>query len=382
MTALAKYARLEAPGRFFDGISSRPLEVMVSFGARSLVIMGFDGVAVAHWPLATLKAMSDRGDRAVQLAPDLQSDERLVIEEPEMIRAIEAVCPGLRRKPADRRGISRAVLWGGGALAAVLLLVFVILPGLASQLAVLIPPERERQLGDTLVLQVRDLLSLGEGEHDFCTEPAGLAALAAMVARLEAAAPALPADLEVIVLDHPLTNAFAAPGGRIVIFRGLIDDAETPEEVAGVLAHEIGHVLYRDPTVGVLRSAGTAGVFGLLVGDVFGAAIVVAGSEALLNARYQREAEARADATALAILREAGLPATPLSAFFRRLSQRYGKSNAMLGYFASHPALGDRAEAAEQGDSLDGSAFDPVLDDAGWIALGQICSRTAETPPE
>lgn len=375
MTALARYARLEAPARFFDGLSSRPQEVMLSFGERSLVIMGFDGVAVAHWPLATLKAASEAGDHALQLVPDLGSDERLVIEDPEMIQAIEAVCPALRKRPADRRGISRALFWGVGALGAVVLLVFVVIPGLAGQLAVLIPPERERQLGDAVAGQIRELLSLGSEEVAFCQAPEGLAALDAMATRLVAASPELPTGIRVSVIDHGLTNAFAAPGGRIVIFRGLIEDAETPEEVAGVLAHEIGHVIHRDPTVTVLRTAGTAGILGLMVGDVFGAAVVVAGSEALLNASYQRDLEARADQVAIDILAKAGLPATPLGDFFRRLAERHGADHGALGYLASHPALGSRAEAATAGDSLAGATFEPVLDDAGWLALGQICDQ-------
>ncbi len=374
MTALAEYARLEAPARYFDGVSGRPVEVMVSFGERSLVIMGFDGQAVAHWPLATLKAMSEPGEPTLRLAPDLDSDERLAIADAEMARAIEAVSPGLRKRPGDRRGIGRALAWSGAAIGAVLLLVFVILPGLAGQLPTLIPPERERQLGDALVMQMRDLLSLGEREVQFCQEREGIAALERMAARLDGAVD-LPTGLRVSVIDHPMVNALAAPGGRVLLFRGLIEDAASPEEVAGVLAHEMGHVLHRDPTVGVLRSAGTAGILGLMVGDVFGAAIVVAGSEALLNASYQREVEARADRTAVAILRDAGLPATPFAGFFRRLAERYGASQGVLDYLASHPALDSRAEAAAAGDTLGGGAFEPALDDAGWLALREICAE-------
>ncbi len=379
MTALKQYARLEAAARYFDGQSGRPLDVLVSFGERSLVIIGFDDAAKGHWPLATLKAVSDRGDPTIQLVPDLQSDERLVIQDAEMIRAIERVCPGLRKKPADKKGIRRAVFWSGAAIGAVLLLVFVILPALAGRLAPFIPPEKERALGDALVLQIRDLLSLGGSEIGFCNAPDGQAALSEMTARLNGAAD-LPAELGVAVMDHSMINALAAPGGRVVLFRGLIEDAESPEEVAGVLAHEMGHVLHRDPTVGVLRSAGTAGILGMMVGDVFGATIIVAGSEVLLNARYQRDVEARADRAAVEILERAGLPSTPFAAFFRRLADRFGGSQGLLDYLSSHPALGERAEAAAAADQIGTAAFEPVLDDAQWLALREICAETSERP--
>ena len=65
-----------------------------------------------------------------------------------------------------------------------------------------------------------------------------------MVARLDADA-RLPYPLRVSVLDHGMANALAVPGGRILIFRGLLEAADNPEEVAGVLAHEIGHVAAR-----------------------------------------------------------------------------------------------------------------------------------------
>ena len=67
MTALAQYAKLEAEARYFDGESAQPLEVVLSFGKRSLVIIGDNEVPIAHWPLASLRAVGQRKDKAVQL---------------------------------------------------------------------------------------------------------------------------------------------------------------------------------------------------------------------------------------------------------------------------------------------------------------------------
>jgi len=379
MTALAQYARLEAPARYFDGRSAAPRAVVVSFGDRSLVIMDYEGVALAHWPLARLRSVAPPGALVTQLAPDADSAERLVLEEPEMIAAIEAVSPALHRREADRRGTGRALIWGVGAIAAVVVMVVAILPALAGQLAVMIPPERERRIGDAVAEQVRQMVGIGaESAPGYCRAPAGVAALDRMTARLEEVAPA-PYPLRVSVIDHPMVNALAAPGGRILIFRGLIEGADSPEEVAGVLAHEIGHVLTRDPTVGVLRAAGTAGILGLLVGDVFGASIMVAASETVLNASYQRDVEARADRAAYRILSDAGLPTEPLAGFFARLAERYGEARGVLRYISSHPALGDRAAEAAEAGAVTGT-FRPVLDDQQWVALRGICRETAESP--
>ncbi len=373
MTALAKYAKLEAEARYFDGASAQPRNVVLCFGERSLVIMEFNEVVLAHWPLASLRAVGLRRDSAVQLVPQRDSDERLVLSDRQMLDAIGEVCPDLYRRPVDRKGVRRAVLWAGGAVASLALIVFVLVPALAGQLALLIPPERERQLGDAVVDQLQTLLSLGGGGRPvICDTPSGVEALERMAARLNAD-PRLPYPLRVGVLDHGMLNAIALPGGRILIFRGLLEAAGNPEEVAGVLAHEIGHVVYRDPTREALRAAGTAGILGLLLGDVFGASIVVVATDAVVNANYRRDAETRADETAYSLLAEAGLPSRPFADFFDKMRKKYGDTEGILKLIAGHPGLEGRAQRAAAADRIGEGTYEPVLSDQDWVALRGIC---------
>ena len=145
MTALAKYAKLEAEARYFDGESASPINVVLCFGERSLVIMGFNDVAIAHWPLASLRAIGLRKDSPAQLVPHRGSNERLVLADRQMLNAIGKVCPDLYHREVDGGGVRRAALWAGGAVASLALIVFVLVPALAGQLAQLIPPEREQQ---------------------------------------------------------------------------------------------------------------------------------------------------------------------------------------------------------------------------------------------
>ena len=376
MTALERYAKLEAEARYFDGQSAEPRPVIVSFGERSLVVMGFDETVLAHWPLASLRALGRKGDSAAQLVPHRDSDERLVITDREMLDAIAQVCPDLYHKPVDRRRVRHAFAWAGGAVAALALMILVLIPTLAGQLALLIPPEREQQLGDAVVEQLKGMLSyIGKGERPaICDSPSGVAALETMTDRL-ANDLGLPYPLRVAVLDHGMVNAVALPGGRILLFRGLIEEASAPEEVAGVLAHEIGHVIHRDPTRMALRAAGTAGIIGLVLGDVFGASIVVVATDAVLNASYAREAEAKADEAAHELLAEAGLPTKPFARFFEKMRQKHGESEGVFKLLSSHPGLGERAERAAEADEIGDGPFEPVLDDQQWVALRGICQN-------
>lgn len=376
-TALAGYEKLEAVARYFDGRSAQPVEVVLSFGGRSLVIVGLDDRAIAHWPLATLRSLGEPAETLLQLVPDASSDERIVLEEPEMIGAIRDTCPDLYRRQVDKPGLRRAALWSAGAIGAVVLILLVLIPTLADRLAEYIPPEREQALGDAVAEQLGNLLvHQSAGRPRLCAEAGGTKALDLMTRRVAAKAD-LPYPLRVNVLNSRLVNAVTLPGGRILIFRGLIDEATSPEEVAGVLAHEIGHVVNHDPTRGVLRAAGTAGIMGLLLGDVFGATVLAAASDAVLNASHQREAETLADEYAYFLLGESGLPATPLADFFDRLREEHGDTDGPLKYLASHPALTGRMQRAIEADRIGNGTFVPVLLDRDWLALGNICDVDA-----
>lgn len=370
MTAPIKYDLLEAPGRYFDGRTAAARDVVVKFGDSSLILMTHDDMPIAHWSLSGLRDLG-AGAGALSLTPDYESDERLVLEAGDMVTAIRRVCPALgQRRPVSRSRWRRAVFWMAAALGSVYLIVFHIAPALSDRMAALIPPEAEIAMGEEMATQFATFLS--KGEPRFCSGGAGGRALAKLTARLEGGAGAyLP--LTVRVLDNPVVNAFALPGGQIVIFRGLLRDSDSPEALAGVLAHEIGHVVARDPTRLTLRSAGTAGVIGLLLGDFTGATVTVALSEALLRSGYQREAEAAADTYAAKLLAREGLPTTPLAGFFLKLKGEKGDGAPALSHLSSHPDLDGRAAAMRAADTIGDAPYEPALSDQDWVALRNIC---------
>ena len=97
----------------------------------------------------------------------------------------------------------------------------------------------------------------------------------------------------------------ALPGGHIYVDDGLIAKAQTPDELAGVLAHEIGHVAHRDGTRTVLQTAGLSFLFGMMLGDFVGGGAVVIAARTVLKSSYSRRVEAAADAYSVDLMQKA-----------------------------------------------------------------------------
>jgi predicted Zn-dependent protease len=356
---------------FFDGESPVVRRVGVTLEPATLVLAPAEGAPLG-WLLSDLRAIPDQASpRALVLTSATQPLARLHLADPVLRKEIAARAPSLR-KGQPVRGRGRIAAWATAAVASVALIIFVLVPTMANQLAEILPPAGEKALGDATLAQIRSALAeTGLDGLPTCESPEGRAALDRLTQRITKGVD-LPYDLTVSVLDHEMVNAFALPGGHIVFFRGLLDAAETPEEVAAVFAHELGHVMARDPARGALRTAGSIGVLGLLFGDFAGGAAVLFLTERLIEASYSQGAEEGADTFAHDRLREVDLPPAALATFFKRLRAEYGDAEGIVAHFLSHPQLGDRIARAQAAGAGQGPTR-PALTRAEWAALRAIC---------
>jgi predicted Zn-dependent protease len=356
---------------FFDGETAVVRRVAVALEPAALVVTPPEG-APLRWPLPDLRAIADQASpRTLVLTSTTHPLARLHLADPVLRQRIEAGAPFLRRSQPVR-GRGRVAAWAAAAVASVALIIFVLVPTMADQLAGILPPEGEKALGDATLDQIRSALAeTGLDGLAACEAPAGRAALDRLTGRITKGVD-LPYALTVSVLDHEMVNAFALPGGHVVFFRGLLEAAETPEEVAAVFAHELGHVVARDPARGALRTAGSIGVLGLLFGDFAGGAAVLFLVERLIEASYSQGAEAAADTFAHDRLRATDLPPAALATFFKRLRAEHGDAEGIVAHFLSHPALGDRIARAQTAGRGQGPTR-PALTRAEWAALRAIC---------
>jgi len=365
----------EVTAQFFDGQSARAYEAaltVVRHDGKPTLLIECAGKPDVLWPVNHLRELSNQArNQGIVLQLDGDDTARLIVPQDHAEEVIREISPNLRKRSVSGKMVRKLVLWAGGAAASVAVILLVILPAMSDQLATMIPPAREAALGRTALKQIERFM-LGSQKSLTCTNKAGVAALNKMTARLAKGAD-IPYDLNVQVYNHKLVNAFAVPGGNVVIFDGLIKIADTPEEVAGVLAHEIGHVFYRDPTRLTLRSASSAGILGMVFGDFAGGFAALVITERLINASYAQDAEAGADVFAYQVLNKVGLPSAPLGDFFDKLKKKYGDDEGLMSHLASHPNLAGRAKAARQASTVSADTFEAILTSEEWADLRRIC---------
>ncbi|SMY06451.1 M48 family metallopeptidase [Flavimaricola marinus] len=364
----SRAAPYHANGRLFDGQSPVAQPVALSFddAAKTLVIATDEGDIAHQWPFESLRRVPGAAADQLVVSSTDAGDARLHMPGGDA-RLIRTRAPKLdRRHLRVRRGRLAGLVVA--AVAAVALMLAVLVPALADRLANYLPPEGEAALGEATLAQVRN--ALGDalmGPLPMCDGPEGLEALAALQDRLSPEA-----DVTVRVLDHPMVNAFALPGGVVILFDGLIQTADSAEEVAAVLAHETGHVVARDPTRTALRSAGSIGVLDLLFGDFAGGAMVLFLTERIISASYTQEAEAAADSYAHEALARASISPAAIATLFERIKAERGDADPIVQHFLAHPAMADRIEAARAAVP-EGQRTEPALSDAAWAGLRAIC---------
>ncbi len=357
--------------RFTDGQTAASQPVRVSFDDRGLRIEPRDRTADdLIWPYGALDAEPALGKGATEVLITYRymPGASVFVQD-------AAFADALRRRAPKVTTASQRWRWAG-PIFAVLCLVIV-----AYLIAVGLNMRPARAIADLLPDGARASLSAHFTQslvrkHGRCIAPRGRKSLNGLIDRLLGAAPAVERDVQVTVLNWGLVNAFAAPGGALFLTRGLIQSAKTPEEVAGVLAHEIGHARALHPETHVVRAIGLTAVIDLMLG---GGALGNAASVLTLSS-YRREDEREADRIGLALMRRAKVSKQGLVDFFAKAAKdRVGADRGVLDFVGTHPAPAERLQTVRNAPDYDA---EPVLLPRQWIALRAICSDTTKDPAD
>ena len=360
---------------YFDGVTSARHDVTVTLGASALQIHASDGHMLAEWLYAELEPISSPQGLLRIGRIDNPVLARLDVRDSTLAAAIDDLSVPIDRSGrTERRGRRKVVFWSLAATVSLLLVAIFGVPEIASRLTPLVPYAAEIRLGAAVDAQVRSILDKsGAGPRFVCgsgeAEQAGRAAFDKMFAKLEQAA-GQPIPLRVLVVRSEDVNAVTLPGGTIYVFHGLIDKAENADEVAGVIAHELGHVAHRDGTRTVLQHGAMSLLFGLLLGDFVGGGAVIIAAKTILQTSYSRDVETSADAYAVDLMKALGADPRALGTILTRVA---GSSHSPLKLLLDHPETKERVDAINSRSGA-GSAK-AILTPSEWADVRRICSE-------
>ncbi len=149
-----------------------------------------------------------------------------------------------------------------------------------------------------------------------------------------------------LVIQDDAVNAFALPGGIVIVNTGLLKKAGNADEVAAVLAHEIQHVEQRHALKNMMNSAGVAAIVMLVLGDANTALIMIA--HQVSTQFFSRQVEAEADIKGAQLLLKQKIHADGMASFFKRLANEQPKQGNVPEWLSSHPDTAKRIQQAEK----------------------------------
>ena len=342
MTALKKYARLEATGLWRPLPDAQRREVAVTFGDATLVLSDLRSAeALSHWSLAAVERRNPGAMPALYgPASDIQT-ESLELDDPAMIEALETVRAALaRRRP--RKGRLRLAMVAA-TVAAVAGLALFWLPGaVVDHAARTLPFVKRQDIGQAL------LTAMERYTGQPCSRPESQQALDRLTRRLFQGD-----ETKVFVLRDglPPGGAVHLPGRLILVDRRLVENHDGPEVLAGLLLAERLRADLADPLRLVLRAAGTRATFALLATGALSPATL----DAQAQARLRVAPDPLDPETLLARFAEAAVPSTP--------------------YALAMDATGRETLALIEADPVPAGSARPLMPDADWLSLQAICTR-------
>ncbi len=335
MTALTKYARLEATALWRPGPDAQRREVFVSIGEATLVITDLkNNAALTHWSLAAVERQGS-GYPAV-FNPDGDPGETLEVasEEAEMIEAIET----LRKAVARARPKPGRLRWLGAVLSvsAVAAIIILWLPSALQKHALnVVPPVKRAEIGQALLGRIARV----GGQP--CRAQGTETALRTLAARTGAA--------RIAILPSGVSETLYLPGGTILLNRTLVEDFEDPHVAAGYILAELARSSEDSALEDLLKTAGLRGTASLLAtGSLPDASMDAHAEVALAHSRASASTE-----DLLARFETSRLPTTP--------------------YAYALDISGETTLSLIEADPMAGEAATPIMRDADWLLLQSIC---------
>lgn len=340
-----------------------------------VVVDAGTGAHLARWPATDLVRKPARKGLMRLSATSAPLGARFVLSGPETIAAAERDMPALDRQRRHQRRRQTLLMSASTLMLAGVVAGYVWgIPLVAGPIATAMPKDWEAELGRSVATQIET--SLGDGERMKACDPnpqspANLAISRFVERVLDGRTPPFP--IKVMVGHSEVPNAFAIPGGQIYYLSSLLADTKSGDEFAGVLTHEMGHVMHRHAMQGVVTAAGTGLVIGFILGDMTGLSVAGGLGTAIIDNRNTREAEREADVFAAEAASRLGYDPTALGDLLQRVAGDQS-GDAVFALLATHPMTAEREqnlEALAANATTTTTAFTPEE----WQAIKSMCGQ-------
>ena len=356
-------------GFYYDGQTADRLEVTVSIAGGGLAIQKPDG-STTVWPVGEIR-QTQGSFSSEQLRIERGSDpvEVLFVTQAGLPAAIRQAFPHTRTSVKGSRSTAVLLSWTAGIVAATIAAYMWGAPLFAGWLAPRVPPSWEVSLGQRVEMQMAP-------SSRQCGDSASLEALRTVLGRLTRASGNTEYAFRMVVLRDSSVNAFAAPGGFIAVHSGLVQAATTPEQFAGVLAHEIQHVLQRHSTRAIIRETPLRlAISAVAGGGAFETAASVAGSLGAL--RYRRADESEADREGVRLLEAARIDPNGAVEIMRTLQAKGMDAPRFVTYLSSHPHTTQRVADLESLVRASTVRPTPLMESGAWERVRRLCATQA-----
>jgi beta-barrel assembly-enhancing protease len=362
-------------GHYLDGRTAVRQPVAIRIMRSALEVITENGTTL-WWPFAEIRQTQGfYAGEEVRLEKGGEIAEVLLVSDAGFLSALHRVAPAVATRfhdPSRRRMRAKLTVLAAFAVIGITVALYLWgIPALSGAVARRLPVSWEEQLGQSVVEQLAPL-------DEQCTDPTRTQAIEEIMTTLTSTLPHSPYTFRVIVVDNPTVNAFAAPGGYIVVLKGLVEKTQSAEELAGVLAHEMQHIEKRHATRMLIQHASTGLLITALTGGGSDASVWgLEGARTLGILRYSRHHEEEADAEGLRLLVAANIDPKGMMTFFESLKKEEGGDTPeFLKYVSTHPSTMERVERLQSMVGHVEGHFVKLLPQYDWDDMHQICQVT------
>ncbi|MCA9470607.1 MAG: M48 family metallopeptidase [Nitrospirales bacterium] len=341
--------RTEWNGIYYDGVSATPHRVTIQIRPTGLQIIARSGSQLS-WHYQDIRQTQGKySGEEVRLERGNGICETLVISDTAILDSLHQIAHTHVthfHNPARRRQRVLLTIFAGLASIPLFWLAFSWgIPWLSGPITTLIPVSWEEELGKFMTTKLAP-----PGKR--CTDAQVIDSLQSIVNTLSRSLEDNPYAFTLTVVDDTTkrkpssVNALAAPGGQILVFRGLLEKTQTAEEMAGVLAHEMQHIFLRHSMRLLVQQASIGIVVGALSGDVSGLTTFgLQATQLLQTLSYNREVEEEADRGGMRLLLRAGIDPQGMLNFFDTIDgvlREKEHSRNIPEYLSTHPSSQER----------------------------------------